>query len=130
MLVQLIGYKIYQDGIEMLETVIEIDMFNIFLFLFITGILLMSMMVYRKSHLFMGSQARLSTIVFASTFVMLFMGAALIVWYIIAASSPDYVISPFDVSKFWGSFFTVFVFSFIAAIAAGFMALHIYRGGA
>lgn len=103
---------------------------GIFAFTLIISLFIMGWLVFRRAYLLTGSSRHLQSVILSVSIVVLMMGMCLASWYFLAAINPDLIVSPVEMSKFWGEALTIGGFVFITAITTGFLALHMYRGGA
>lgn len=114
----------------MMQGIVENDLWMILAATFIVGLLGMFYLVYRKKYLLTGSAISLQGTLWLATVVILMMSMALTTWFWLAVISPDFIISPFELSQFWGAVLTLGGMIFIVSMVTGFIALHVYRGGA
>jgi hypothetical protein len=116
--------------LKMMQGIVETDLWAMVAISFIVGLIGMLLLVYKKTYLLTGSAFRLQGTMMMVVLVVLMMGVTLTSWFLLAAINPDLVISPFELSQFWGAVLTIGGIIFIVALTAGFIALHVYRGGA
>lgn len=109
---------------------IEADLWLMVAVTFVVGFIAMLTLVYKKAYMLTGSAVRIQGTMMIVSLAVLMMGMTLACWFFLAVVSPDFIISPLDLSQFWGGALTVGGMVFIVSLTTGFIALHVYRGGA